>query len=440
MERAEFLTRRDFVRKAAALGAGMLVEGLICQQGAALAQGLAAPRVELPPAIAAGAPPKVAIGGRTQPAGTPAPLARVADESGYDFYAANTTQIEAMRRGQWEGVFYLADEIAQAVARQFDIPADLLHALCFHESAGIPTERSKVLVDEQRQGRTVTRTSYARGAVGLAQLMPFHAQETGGVLDLTDARTNLIRAAQVFNTYREKHDGDRDWVRKTLYDYNAGPNRKTTPPETIQYAENILALWGNPRKMAEWIEKGRADLSLLYWELLPVSPLSVPFGRTGVDFQEPYAGQPSHTGLDLGGEQVVVGTSVRAVAAGLVRYVGRMYDIPGVPFSGRGNTVVLEHRSANPLVKTIRFVTTGYCHLSEFAPGLTVGVSVERGQVIGAVGLTGWTTGPHLHFECALNTPVNTDARKMAREDGWFHPFLMLPPNQKHPGSKSLAA
>ena len=42
---------------------------------------------------------------------------------------------------------------------------------------------------------------------------------------------------------------------------------------------------------------------------------------------------------------------------------------------------------------------TLYAHMSGFAPGLTVGSTVSRGQPIGYIGSSGWATGPHLHYE-----------------------------------------
>jgi murein DD-endopeptidase MepM/ murein hydrolase activator NlpD len=51
------------------------------------------------------------------------------------------------------------------------------------------------------------------------------------------------------------------------------------------------------------------------------------------------------------------------------------------------------------LLKHHGVYSTGYGHLSKFAPGLRRGAKVRQGQVIGYVGATGWATGPHLHYE-----------------------------------------
>jgi murein DD-endopeptidase MepM/ murein hydrolase activator NlpD len=71
---------------------------------------------------------------------------------------------------------------------------------------------------------------------------------------------------------------------------------------------------------------------------------------------------------------------VTAAQAGTVLYVGWM--------TGYGNVVVLDHGGG---------VSTVYAHLSSFV--VQPGQAVERGQVIARVGSTGWSTGPHLHFE-----------------------------------------
>ncbi len=85
-----------------------------------------------------------------------------------------------------------------------------------------------------------------------------------------------------------------------------------------------------------------------------------------------------HYGTDYGAEQ---GTPVGAASFGTVSFVG--YSGPA------GNLVKVEHPGG---------VETGYAHLQRFAEGLKTGDKVKRLQVVGYVGSTGRSTGPHLHF------------------------------------------
>ena len=86
-----------------------------------------------------------------------------------------------------------------------------------------------------------------------------------------------------------------------------------------------------------------------------------------------------HVGIDFAAP---IGTPVVAVADGEIEFAGWR--------GGYGNLVLLRH--ANDL-------STYYAHLSAFAPDLQAGTPVRRGQTIGLVGSTGFSTGPHLHFE-----------------------------------------
>lgn len=93
-----------------------------------------------------------------------------------------------------------------------------------------------------------------------------------------------------------------------------------------------------------------------------------------------------HTGIDLAAGS---GTAIAASKGGTVISAGWM--------GGYGNAVVISHGNG---------LSTLYGHQSKLA--VTVGQSVARGQVIGYVGSTGQSTGPHLHFEVRSNgTPVN---------------------------------
>jgi murein DD-endopeptidase MepM/ murein hydrolase activator NlpD len=104
-----------------------------------------------------------------------------------------------------------------------------------------------------------------------------------------------------------------------------------------------------------------------------------------------------HNGTDFG---ATLGTPVFAASYGSVEWVG--------PKGPNGNLVMLQHAGG---------IETGYAHLSKFAPGLKLGDKVETRQLIGFVGSTGRSTGPHLHFSVKKNG-VFVDALTTLKMDG----------------------
>jgi murein DD-endopeptidase MepM/ murein hydrolase activator NlpD len=91
-----------------------------------------------------------------------------------------------------------------------------------------------------------------------------------------------------------------------------------------------------------------------------------------------------HTGVDWAAPS---GTPILAAGDGTVERVGRE--------GGYGNYVKLRHANG---------FATAYGHMSRFAAGMEPGVSVKQGQIIGFVGSTGMSTGPHCHFEVMVNS------------------------------------
>ncbi|HEV2757238.1 MAG TPA: peptidoglycan DD-metalloendopeptidase family protein [Actinomycetota bacterium] len=112
-------------------------------------------------------------------------------------------------------------------------------------------------------------------------------------------------------------------------------------------------------------------------------PITSPYGyRTHPIFGD----QRLHTGIDIGAGY---GAPVIAADSGTVAFAGVM--------SGYGNVIVIDHGGG---------LATTYNHLSAFYVGS--GQIVSRGSSVGAVGCTGYCTGPHLHFEVRVNgSPVD---------------------------------
>jgi murein DD-endopeptidase MepM/ murein hydrolase activator NlpD len=91
----------------------------------------------------------------------------------------------------------------------------------------------------------------------------------------------------------------------------------------------------------------------------------------------------AHKGVDFAAP---VGTKVKATSDGVITTIGRQ--------NGYGNFITINHQG--------RF-TTVYGHLSRFAKGLHRGQRIAQGDVIGYVGMTGMTSGPHLHYEFRID-------------------------------------
>ena len=101
----------------------------------------------------------------------------------------------------------------------------------------------------------------------------------------------------------------------------------------------------------------------------------------------------AHLGTDFAAP---TGTPARTVGDGVVSFAG----VQG----GYGNVVIITHRSGHETV---------YAHLSKI--NVRVGEKVSQSQTIGLVGSTGWSTGPHLHFEFRVNG-VHQDPMTIARQ------------------------
>ncbi|MDO8332364.1 MAG: peptidoglycan DD-metalloendopeptidase family protein [Pseudomonas sp.] len=91
----------------------------------------------------------------------------------------------------------------------------------------------------------------------------------------------------------------------------------------------------------------------------------------------------AHKGIDYAAAR---GTPIKAAGDGRVTLAGR--------HGGYGNAVIIQHGNS---YKTL------YGHMQGFAKGVRTGTSVKQGQIIGYIGTTGLSTGPHLHYEFQVN-------------------------------------
>lgn len=144
-----------------------------------------------------------------------------------------------------------------------------------------------------------------------------------------------------------------------------------------------VARVGDARGAAWFDARGtRTDDGPMLGRPLELSRISSRFG----DRFHPITGvKKEHRGVDYAAP---TGTPVRAVMDGTVK--ARATD------GSAGNHIKLRHGS----------MESWYLHLDSFADNIVVGAEIKRGDIIGAVGTTGASTGPHLHYELHLGPVV----------------------------------
>lgn len=127
-------------------------------------------------------------------------------------------------------------------------------------------------------------------------------------------------------------------------------------------------------------EKGESVVKALLKTPINGARMSSGFGQR----KHPILGyNKMHTGTDFAAP---TGTPIYAAGEGVVEFAGRK--------GGYGNYVQIKHNGT---------YATAYAHMHRFASGMRPGKPVKQGQVIGYVGSTGRSTGPHLHYEVIKN-------------------------------------
>lgn len=180
--------------------------------------------------------------------------------------------------------------------------------------------------------------------------------------------------------------------------------------EVLRYGRLIGAEFNNAGRQHQlvWFQPagGKGAYYTAKGESLQRAFLSSPLAFTrvssgyGMRFHPVHGGKRAHLGIDYAAP---TGTPVRTVADATVEFAGRQ--------RGYGNVVILQHKNNR---KTL------YAHLSRI--DVRKGQRVEQGQKIGAVGMTGTATGPHLHFEYIVNG-AHRDPLTIARDNAAGEPL-----------------
>ena len=183
-----------------------------------------------------------------------------------------------------------------------------------------------------------------------------------------------------------------------MYEVFIDDNNKIIETGNILYANlklsrenNELYFFDKKNNEGHYDKNGKSVKKALMKTPINGARLSSPFGMR----KHPIDGyNKMHKGTDFAAP---LGTPIMASGDGVIKKAGWC--------GGGGNCVVIRHNSSYQTV---------YAHMSKFANGIRSGVRVKQAQIIGYVGSTGKSTGPHLHYEVIFNgKKINSQTLKL---------------------------
>lgn len=211
----------------------------------------------------------------------------------------------------------------------------------------------------------------------------FAAADAAGLPDGVAVQLAEIFAGDI-DFHRDLRKGDRfSVVYEVLYhEGRVARSGRVLAAEFVNAGKAFRAVWysggdgKDPAKVGYYAPDGKNLRKAFLRSPLEFSRVSSGFGMRMHPIMQQWR---AHRGIDYAAPN---GTRVRSVGDGVVEFAGRQ--------GGYGNMVVIRHAGQ---------YTTAYAHLSRIAPGVTRGARIAQGDTLGAVGQTGWATGPHLHYE-----------------------------------------
>lgn len=326
----------------------------------------------------------------------------VEDEAALAFVRKNA-EIQSLLNGQ-------AGRVAQATVKNGELVSLVLRGPSSNDEGDRPTQFKRIFVEAKSavDGQTSTREFQTR-----VELAPYETRTRlkSGVIKsslfaasdeafIPDGVTSQI--AEIFGTHidfrKDLRRGDQFSVlyESLIADGEAAPwtqgSGRVVAARFINKDKPHEALWFQPegKKGAYFDFEGNSSVHQFL-----SSPLEFSRVTSGFSMRfHPILNQwRAHTGVDFGAP---TGTPVRSVGDGVVSFAGTQ--------SGYGNIIIIKHSDNRE---------TRFAHLSRI--NVRVGQKVAQGEFIGAVGATGWATGPHLHFEFRINGEAK-DPLIVARE------------------------
>lgn len=275
-----------------------------------------------------------------------------------------------------------------------DLAAELYRRAGGNEAAAV----TSLALDAETPGELFAGTRYLANAVqdGRREILELRSleEQVASMRDLLEERRDEARAArdvvarqqaQIAALKARQEEARREASatiarqEQLVEEVHAKKHQFNARIEELRAESNRIAGFLRDRQGGQTLAPGGSGLLAL--------PIDAPITSTFGQRRHPILDTTRlHAGIDLGAGH---GTPVHASAPGEVVWAG--------PRGGYGNTVIIDHHNA---------LATLYAHQSSVA--VSVGQTVEQGQVVGAVGSTGLSTGPHLHWEVReRGTPVD---------------------------------